>query len=510
MKTLKKVFITILCVIMAATVFGCGRKVENSETDIQIMYWKAGFGIEFLNKIANSFTEKYPQYNVIIDDNPNQSAITQTFGLGAEYDTVDLYMYSPKVIDPMHIATYAEPLDDILEAKVDGEETIIKDKFKDELLESMIFPDGSYHMLSYGGGWASIVYNKKYVSEEEVPKTTDELYRLTMDLKAAYARDEGPAPYMNFSGGGYWFTIYEVWQAQYRGLDYHLNTFQPLDASGKGENDNPSKEVLLTEDGRKAAIEVVAQILDPETIDNGSNDNDFTTSQTRFLNEMAVMMPNGTWLMNEMGNIGNSDDYAMMKVPVISSIVQTFTDPEDREMRDSTLSSIIDEIDDGAETSSLCEQSTFDRIKEARNLMYSNYNDSVFIVPNYAVAKQGAKEFIKYFYSDEAIKIFAETTHLEPPVNLDGGSLVNTENWTAWERQQQTFSINATPVYDRRMNVSPLFTRGGAHAYAAVDFVTAFSSRDNTETIDSIWKKITQTLDSNWSNYLTTAGFDGQ
>ena len=97
---MKKISCMVLALVLtAACLAGCGPKTAaNTESDIELVYWSSGSGVEFLERTIDDFEEAYPQYNVYMTENYDQTAIANTFGLGADYDTVDLYMYSAKAV----------------------------------------------------------------------------------------------------------------------------------------------------------------------------------------------------------------------------------------------------------------------------------------------------------------------------------------------------------------------------------------------------------------------------
>lgn len=513
MKRIKK--LALGCGVMLLSAFflfgciGCGAKVENTETDLQIYYWNSGLGLEFMNNAIAKFEDAYPQYNVAFDYNSDMTAITNTFGLGAEYDTVDLYMFPVSPLSPKALKESAEPLNDILETTLEGESRSIGEKYKQNIVSALASDDGNYYNLSYGGGYCGIVYDKAAVANTSsgVPNTTDELELLVMELDS-----NGVVPFMQFFGGGYWFTVYQIWEAQYEGLDYYLDTFRTL-----GGGEKPDKDILLAADwqdgdGRLQAMRFLEKIVTPDYVYNGSNGLTFTEAQTLFLNGKAALMANGSWLMNEMSqNPAVAERYAMMKTPVLSSIIYRTPSIAD----DTELSAVITAVDAAASADAVAltgpgYEATAEDIAviyEARNMMFATYDDDCFIVPNYATAKQAAKDFIKFFYSDESLRDFCATTRLASPLNFSDGSAIDTSNWSEWEKQQLSFTDTAVSVYARSAGMSPVFLEGGCLPYGDTEFITIFSSRNplDRKTADECWDMIKSHHESQWETYLRNA-----
>ena len=259
--------------------------------------------------------------------------------------------------------------------------------------------DGNYYSFSYYGGWGGLVYNADIINGTtyQVPNTTDELYYLAMDLAA-----ETKTPFIHFTDGGYWYYLYDVWFAQYAGMDKYLDAIE-----------NPTLEKISDDSlGVKQMLEVMEKLIGAtDQCYNGSNSYDFTTSQTLFLENKAVMMANGSWMEYEMRENyeAGTKNYSMMRTPVISSIIDHCDTIED----DAELSALIDAIDNGDTalegTGYTVSQADYDRIKYARSLMTNNFNAHTACIPNYSTAKEGAKKFLQYFYSDEALLLYANT-----------------------------------------------------------------------------------------------------
>jgi ABC-type glycerol-3-phosphate transport system substrate-binding protein len=389
-------------------------------------------------------------------------------------------------------------------------------------LDNYRFYDGKYYTLPYGGGVCGIVYNQDLMQGYELPKTTNELRNLVFDLYTAY-NSQNCKPFIYFAGG-YWEYVYNIWQAQYDGLDYYYNTYSTLgqDSSVLGSaNETPSLDVLTAKDGRYQALKVMETLLDSQYVVSGSNSADHTTQQTKFLNGRAVMMCNGAWMNNEMkASDANSKNFSIMQTPVISSIVDKLTDVK----TDAMLSAVIEVVDQvtNGEVSldnvkqadgtykigdkTICE-SDWNRISEARNMIWENYSQHAICIPNYASAKEGAKKFVAFYFSDEAQKIMNNETHMTLPFSFDKAeNEPNTAAWSVFEKTMSDFAKKYTMVGKVEGRRSLVFTRGGADEYAMVNFVSAMSQQEGAQSADQVWDNVTKTLTDNWNTYLSNAG----
>ena len=519
---MKKIMKTALvCALSLATVgaVGCNKPVADTATDIEIVFWRSGMGDKFMENIVAAFEAKYPEYNVDFTSKTTNTDIPDNIMNGAKYNTVDLY-FEP--IPSNSLYQYLEPLDDVLTMVNMGESKTVSEKISKSLLDNYKFYDGKYYTLPYGGGVCGIVYNQDLMQGYALPKTTNELRNLVFDLYTAYNKD-GCKPFIYFSGG-YWEYVYNIWQAQYDGLDYYYNTYSTLgqEVSALGtENEKPSLDILLAKDGRYQALKVLETLLDSQYVVSGSNSADHTTQQTKFLNGRAVMMCNGAWMNNEMKAAGaTSKNFSIMQTPVISSITDKLTDVKS----DSLLSAVIEVVDkvtngevaitdvkqaDGTYkigNKSICE-SDWNRIYEARNIIWENYSQHSICIPTYASAKEGAKKFAAFYFSDEAQQIMSAETHMSLPFSFDKAeNAPDMSQWSVFEKTMYDFSQKYTMVGMVEGRRSLAFTRGGATEYGMVNFVSAMSQQSGAKTADAVWTEITDTLSKNWNTYLSNAG----
>lgn len=508
MRNLKKIMAIVLSMVVTASCFaGCGNKNENEagtgKNNIEIAYWNSGLGTDWLDAVIEAFEAKYPDYNVTYKESATSNAVVAAFR-NEDADTTDLYM-TIKEFD----TEYMESLDDVLDSTVSGESKTIREKYDDSQLLLETAADGKVYTLSYGGGAAGIVYNKKLFEEagiKTLPRTTDEL---TGACDALYSSDI--KPFCHFKLTGYWDYIIEAWFAQYDGYDYYLNNFYACkDESGK----SPSIEVFKKEDGRYEAMKVCEKIVTNDYILTGSNSNDHITMQTTFLNGDAAMMVNGSWLSNEMESIGSVENFGVMRTPVISSITDKLTTvKKDSELR--KLVTAIDSVVDGEKEITEYQNgenykiddmevsaADWDYVSNARYTVASNFSGQSMFIPTYSDAKEGAKEFIKFLYSDEGYKVYADTLHIPLPITMDKGE-IDTSSWNAFEKEFYNFTVTAKyPATMFVMGKHKIFTEGGAGLYGGYSFVNLFCSNNvgDKETAKQAWENVMKTVDTDYED----------
>lgn len=505
-RALKWFTLGLACTLILSSLSGCGKstgkKGSNATTDIEISYWNSGLGSDWLNNVIKGFNEKHPEYNVYYSASANSNAVTSS--LGVDGDTVDIYM-GIKNYD----TSLLEPMDDVLNDTAEGDSKTLMEKFDPAYLALEKAADGHYYELTFGGGIVGLVYNKSMFKDAELtqlPRTTNELTTVCDKLKKKEL-----TPLCHYAPSGYWEFMDEVFFAQYDGMDYYINNFYAC----KDENGNsPSKEVLTKKDGRYEAIKAYEKFITPEYVLQGSNSQDHVTMQTQFLNGKAAMMVTGSWVANEMKSVGGLENFEMMKTPVLSAI----TDKLDSVKTEGGLRDLITAIDsvtdgekklsdyaDGANYSvggKSISAADWKYVSAARNMVPANYAGECAYIPVSSNAKEGAKNFLKYLYSDEGYKIYTDTLHLTMPLTLSSGELDISE-WNSFEINQYDLLKKAEyNVTNYIMSKNRIFVDGGADAFANTEYINLFCTTNTADriTADKAWEKIITTINDNYES----------
>ena len=512
-KIIKKTVSLLLIAIMAVSMAACGKKGSGSKdknsnkdysdrTEVKMKFWRSGLGEDFIQEMVDAFNVKQTKYYVTVSSTSSMAAVTNTLGLETE-DETDLYVGLTLSSD------HLEPLEDILDYTVEGESKSLKEKFRPIYLENTTASDGHIYQLTTGGGNLGIVYNKalfKAAGMNKAPRTTDELVKACSQLK-----DNDIIPFIHFTSGGYWTYYVSVWQAQYDGYDYWRNTWcANKDASGK----SPSKEVFLKKDGRYEVLKVLEQLLNPDNIEKGSNSLDHISAQTMFLNSDIGMMVTGSWITKEMEGKGSLENYEMMKNPVVSAIVDKLTSVNnDMQLRD--LVDAIDAVTDGKASIDeyrsgndykvggvTVSAADWERVTEARNMVQGTMTGGVGI-PKYSTEKEGAKEFLKFFYSDAGYQIFADCTRTVYPMELSTGELLDTSKWNSFEKKQYDVMRNSKYYIGDGPFMHDIFVYGGADAYGKSNYIIPFGSRNAAQrkTADQMWETVIENFEINYDSW---------
>lgn len=502
-KKLLSVIIIMMLTVSCLSACGSKGKVANSTTDIEIKVWNSGLGTDWLDAVIKGFEAKYPEYKVTYSSSASNSAVMAAFE-NEDIDTIDLYMSQVE-----YDTKYLEPLDDVLDSVADGDSKTIREKLNPSYAELEIYPDGKTYALTWGGGTLGIVYNKKLFNQagvRTIPRTTDELASACDTLAGADI-----VPTVHYSGAQYWDYMQDAWFVQYDGADYVLNNFYGCtDANGN----SPSKEVFLAEDGRYESLKAFEKIITYDYVLQGSNSQNHIVSQTMFLQEEAAMMVNGSWLTNEMESVGSMDDYEVMKTPILSAITKKLTTVK-KEMDLRKVITAIDAVVDGeADIATykdganynvdglIVSAADWDYLYTARNTVPANYCGQNMFIPKYSNAKEAAKTFIKYMYSDEGYKIYADSLHMGLPLSLCEGEIDRSE-WNTFEKQLFNLLDKSEEIASAYMKSKhDIFLYGGASKYAGVQFIAKFCAGNESDRLNaaSAWENVIKQVNHKYEN----------
>jgi ABC-type glycerol-3-phosphate transport system substrate-binding protein len=518
MKKAGRIVALLLVLVMALSVAGCSGKgggkggsgKNNGGKKVEIKYWNAGQGTEWLESVVKAFNESQSDWYVEYTATAAAEAVIAAYGQ-ADIDTTDIYI-APGITD----TKYMEPLEDILEETAKGDKKKLGEKFSEAYLSLERMKDGHIYSLGTLNAAPGIVYNTKLFEEagiKDLPRTTNELLIVSDKLT-----QKNITPWIHFKGGGYYEYLQSIWRAQYDGIDYFNNNVLTLtDASGK----SPSKEVMLKKDGRYEALKVQANLITKESVLKGSNSYDHITAQTMFLNDKIGMMVNGAWLGKEMSSIGSIDGYKMMKTPVISSITDKLTTVKsDSDLR--KLVSAIDAVTDGKEQESAYKsgdgytvdgktvsKADWDYVRTARNTIFSDAGEGGTFIPNYSKEKEGAKAFLKYLFSDEGMKLVVGILRQAPSLALSTGEAYDTSSWNSFEKSALELSMSGEAIVTRvtRKNSHKIFSMSLTNDYAWANYIPNFCATNAADkmTADQAWQKIHDALEEGWDRWVETA-----
>lgn len=358
MKIRTRIISVLLVVVMAlGTMCGCTvQKAEVQENVIRIRVYNAGYGTDHLNAIISEFEKLYADkgYKVVIDK-ANKTytlpAAATEMSVGFEENMIDMYYVQQASSDLMVEELKDNDTLNVLDlTEVLSSKAIAQDGSEEEktLIEKMIpgLWDGMKMDLSYAqtkdedyknyegknyvapfhSQFSGFIVNTEKMEQAglEMPKTTDELLNCVNVINKK--RESGDANFkttypVSWSGGeayNYWRAVYDVWYAQYEGVDAY-NEFHTLNSYK--DNFKQAYEVYEKQ-GWKEVYELMAVMVNDSNAPADTLTMDAVSAQDRLLVGKSVFSPCGTWVKAEMGAeyLEDMAHCEMLRVPVVSAL----------------------------------------------------------------------------------------------------------------------------------------------------------------------------------------------
>ncbi len=476
-----KKFVTIAAVLLLV-VFVCGAFVgcnnKPDENTLTIEAVNLGYGVQWLQDLADAYTAQHPEITIKINQlvgsagndaiNGHSEALTgytDIFAFRPSKYHYNVYQGAVNTSAGKIDCIYAD-LTDIYTTPYEDGSTILSKT--DSSISDYLKVNGKYYGVNWADGFMGIVRNKDVwsqlgLTDEDVPVTTDEMFALCDKI---LAKNANIAPFIYSKNEEYYTSIWSVWMAQYEGADGMQNWNNGLDPLGN------FSDGLYAYEGLEVALDVVNQLLEKKV--DGKNkkyvyqheDSDslsFTDMQSYFLAGQAALCVNGSWLEIEMNKNKEAQAYNIdyIKTPVVSAVLDTL--PDKSVTTDAQLAEVIryvDALDDGKDATKPTYVTDADlaRITEARHYAYVRSGcDHTMVVAGWSEKIDLAKDFIRFMYSDEGMKVYYKAQGgLSLPATLSSATYDNLEMTTF------TKSVNAAM---KSGFYSEMFVPGSAKIY---------------------------------------------
>ena len=493
--------IVLLACLLCGLFAGCkAKKQANSATDVEIVYWETGYGRGWLDALVKNFNESQDVYYATVV----ASAENRISEIERGNATGDLYFGAWNTFNAYK--EYLYPMDTLLATKVDGENGLtIGEKFG-SFVDINKNTDGHVYALPNTiGGINAIMYNANMMVDADgnpykLPNTTDELVKLCLSLFS-----DGKTPIIHYAD--YWYYIYEAWIAQYLGEEDFWKTWNAIYVDENGVEHANDVRAITENQGRYEAYKVLEDLVSPKGY-TYTNTNSFnhTTAQTYFLEGYAVMMPNGSWMENEIGGGDAAENIKPMKTPVISALADKLGIRNDKH-----LSLIVDYVDGTELTESEMSvvngysKEVIEEVRKARSIFYGAQPQHT-IIPNYSNCVEGAVEFLKYMYSDEGMKLISDTIGVPSAIAYSGNVEVDPTNWSSFMQECNKLLENGTNLR-HFLNVPIFYLTGTQH------IMINHPVRDMTYRTDGgilnaeeYWAKEVSDWEARWPQMLIDAG----
>ncbi len=379
--TLAKLFSLGLAVTLTAgTLAGCAGKTEEpvkeevttgeAETEasqetsfagqtLKVAAIETAYGADMWSEVAKAFEAKTGATVELTVDKNLEDVIGAGMKSGDYPDVVHLATGRPAALTETMIKEEGlEDLSGVLDMTVPGEAVTVKDKIASGFTESSLtnpYGDGKTYLAPMFYGPCGLFYNAGLFKEKgyEVPTTWDEMWEL-----ADKAKEDGIALF-SYPTTGYFDAFFYAMLYEAGGAEF----FDKATTYSEG--------IWDTEEAKKVfdTITKLAENTEKSVPSNANNDN-YLKNQQLILDNKALFMPNGNWVIGEMQDAPRADgfEWGFMALPA---------------------------LEDGGDR-------------------YSYAWFEQMWVPAEAANKELAKEFVAYMYSDEAATIFAKSGAIQP------------------------------------------------------------------------------------------------
>ena len=371
---MKKLIAILLTALMLAGIFtGCKAKKEENKM-LRVAALSSGYE-----------ATKAGMWKEVCDAFTNQTGIKIELTLEKNLeDVISASMQGGDFPDVVLLATGREAglteqfirdknlteLTDLLSMTIPGESKKVKDKIAGGFTDSVAtnpYGDGKTYLMPMFYSPCGLFYNKGLFEQKgwEVPKTWDEMWAL-----GDKAKKEGIYLF-TYPTTGYFDAFFYALMYSVGGADF----FDKATHYEKG---------IWDSDKGKLCLDIVAKLAsytNPKTPAQ-ANDQDFTKNQLLVMQNEALFMPNGTWIVGEMKDAKAAEGFkwGMTALPAV----------------------------------------------KADSNRYSYTWIEQIWVPKGAENVKDAKKFVSYMYSDKACEIFASRNAIQPVLNVS--DKLNEEN----------------------------------------------------------------------------------
>lgn len=343
---------------------------DGEKVTLEVAALESGYGKEMWEEIAEAYEDANENVEVDLNIASNIEEIIRPNMQAGNYPDVVLLATGREeaLTETLIREKELENLTDVLDMTVYGEDVTVSDKLLDGFTDTLVtnpYGDGETYLMPMFYSPTGLFYDSSLLEEHgwEIPDTWEDMFALGDEA------DKEDISLFTYPVAGYFDTLLGAMLYGSGGPEFYDSAMTYKD--GIWESDEAT-QVFET-------IGTLADYTHPNTVAN-ANPNDFTQNQQLILDNEAIFMPNGTWVVGEMEDAPRVDDFEwdLMSIPAF----------------------------------------------EAGGDRYAFTFFEQIWVPAQAQNTDAAKEFITYMYSDEAAKIFAGSTAIQPIVDstdlLDG------------------------------------------------------------------------------------------
>lgn len=333
---------------------------DGEKVTLHVAALEAAYGKDMWDKIAESYEKINKNVKIDLTVKKNLEEVIRPNMQAGEYpDAVLLATGREEALPETLIKEDGlEEITDVFDKTIPGEDGKVKDKlldgFTDTLATNPYGGDKTYLAPMFYSP-TGLFYNKALFEDKgwDVPQTWDDMWKL-----GDKAEKEDIALF-TYPVAGYFDTFINSMLYNAGGPELFNSAM------------NYEKDVWKSQEATEVfdTVGKLKDYLQKNTVAN-ANPNDFTKNQQLVLDNKALMMPNGNWVVDEMKDAPRADgfEWGMMPIPAL---------------------------------------------KDGGDRYAYTFFEQMWI-PKAAKNKDAAKDFIAYMYSDEAADIFLENGAVQP------------------------------------------------------------------------------------------------
>ncbi len=350
--------------LAAAMMAGTGVTALAEEgTVLKVAAIETAYGSEMWQEVCDAFTAETGIEVDLVTDKNLEDVIGPSMKTGDFPDVIHLATGREDALTETFIKDQnIADITDVLSMTVPGEDAVVGDKIAGGFTETSLtnpYGDGKTYLAPMFYSPCGLFYNAGLFEEKgwEVPTTWDEMWEL-----GDTAMEEGIYLF-TYPTTGYFDAFFYALMYCVGGPEF----FDQATNYAEGIWDTPEAQTCFD------IVAKLAQYTEPTTPAQ-ANDQDFTKNQQLVLDNKALFMPNGTWIVGEMAEAPRADGFqwGMTALPAV---------------------------------------------KEGGDRYSYTWFEQAWI-PSGAQNQDAAKQFIAYLYSDTACDIFAKSGAIQPVLNI--------------------------------------------------------------------------------------------
>ncbi len=359
----KRIFAITLSLLMVLSILPFATLAQGEQT-LKVAAIETAYGSEVWEKVVAAFEETVPGVKVeLTTDKMLEDVIGPGMKAGDFPDVIHLAVGREAALTETFIKDNAvEELTDMFQLQVPGEDKTVEEKVVPGFTDTSItnpYGDGKTYLAPMFYGPCGLFYNEGLLEEKgwAIPTTWDEMWEL--GDKAA----KEDIALFTYPTTGYFDAFFYALMFEVGGPDFF-------------EKGTRYEEGIWETEEAKLAFDIVTKLATytHKTVPSNANDDNFVKNQQLVLDNQAIFMPNGNWVIGEMAEAPRAEGFkwGFMALPAIE--------------------------------------------KDGDRYSYTWFEQAW--MPAGAQNKELGKQFIAFLYSDKAVSIFAEVGAIQPVVGV--------------------------------------------------------------------------------------------